>query len=136
VNGGAHGLDSFKKSSRLQRSCQRLCSRPARYRARELAEGARQQAGAAAIAAPAEGPVLNASKDPLDLRDRTYTPPPVSLPDRFPVDKDIATLLTVYTQAQLILDQGREGACTGFGLACVVNYLRWRKAGFPKNSIQ
>ncbi|MCS6068259.1 hypothetical protein LNO81_22845 [Klebsiella variicola subsp. variicola] len=98
--------------------------------------GTRQQAGAAAIAAPAEGPVLNASKDPLDLRDRTYTPPPVSLPDRFPVDKDIATLLTVYTQAQLILDQGREGACTGFGLACVVNYLRWRKAGFPKNSIQ
>ncbi|VFT73593.1 peptidoglycan binding domain/papain family cysteine protease [Klebsiella aerogenes] len=71
----------------------------------ELA-GTRQQAGAAAIAAPAEGPVLNASKDPLDLRDRTYTPPPVSLPDRFPVDKDIATLLTVYTQAQLILDQG------------------------------
>ena len=33
--------------------------------------------------------------------------------------------------AGLILDQGREGACTGFGLTCVVNYLRWVKAGLP-----
>jgi hypothetical protein len=28
----------------------------------------------------------------------------------------------------MILDQGREGACTGFGLAGVVNYLRWKLA--------
>ncbi|AID99931.1 peptidase C1 [Klebsiella variicola] len=132
VNGGAHGLDSFKKVFTLAAVLPAVMQQTSQIQGAGAGRGSRQQAGAAAIAAPAEGPVLNASKDPLDLRDRTYTPPPVSLPDRFPVDKDIATLLTVYTQAQLILDQGREGACTGFGLACVVNYLRWRKAGFPK----
>ena len=29
------------------------------------------------------------------------------------------------------MNQGQEGACTGFGLACVVNYLRWRRFGLP-----
>lgn len=32
----------------------------------------------------------------------------------------------------MILNQGKESACTGFGLACVVNYLRWAKADYPK----
>ncbi len=36
-----------------------------------------------------------------------------------------------YSKAGLILDQGQEGACTGFGLACVINYLRWKSAGMP-----
>ena len=33
-----------------------------------------------------------------------------------------------YAKANLILDQGEEGACTGFGLAAVINYLRLRQA--------
>ena len=66
------------------------------------------------------------------MRDRPYQPPPVSLQDAFPSDREIRDFLPAYSGAQLILNQGAEGACTGFGLACVVNYLRWRKAGAPK----
>ncbi len=75
---------------------------------------------------------LDVKPDPRDLRDRAYIPPPRSLPQALPADADIARSLGHYTQAKLILDQGHEGACTGFGLACVINYLRWRSAGMPK----
>ncbi|KQW54082.1 hypothetical protein ASC92_22365 [Variovorax sp. Root411] len=37
----------------------------------------------------------------------------------------MARFLGSYVQAGLVLDQGEEGACTGFGLACVANYLLW-----------
>ena len=30
-----------------------------------------------------------------------------------------------YIRAGLVRDQGTEGACTGFGLTCVANYLLW-----------
>jgi hypothetical protein len=36
--------------------------------------------------------------------------------------------LPAYRQDGMILDQGTEGACTGFGLAAVVNYLLWTAA--------
>ena len=60
--------------------------------------------------------VLDARPDTLDFRDRMFTP----------------TLVEVQTERSLeqyrdlgvpILDQGTEGACTGFGLATVVHYL-------------
>ena len=137
VNGGSHGLDRFKSVFTLAAAMPAVMlnageTRKAMTSSEPPKAGKRKSATAAIpISALDSGPVLNASKDPVDLRDRTYTPPPVSLPDLFPSDADIATRLTVYTKAKLILDQGQEGACTGFGLACVVNYLRWRKAGFP-----
>jgi hypothetical protein len=28
----------------------------------------------------------------------------------------------------MVLDQGKEGACTGFGLSATINYLLWRRA--------
>lgn len=71
---------------------------------------------------------LDARPDRIDLRDREYAPAVVSLPPRFPRDEDIRKLLPAYVGAGLVLSQGREGACTGFGLACVVNYLLWRRA--------
>ena len=37
----------------------------------------------------------------------------------------IQQLLPAYLGTDLILDQGQEGACTGFGLAAVINYLLW-----------
>src|SRR5215510_1778129 len=72
------------------------------------------------------GRTLDARPDRLDLRDREFTPSVVSLPDQWPGDDDIRRLVPLYCKAGLILDQGSEGACTGFGLACVVNYLFWR----------
>jgi predicted chitinase len=116
VNGGSCGLGSFKNVFVLA----------------DLAWPARN-AGKRKVATTTTttSRKLNATKDPVDILDRAYLPPPVSLPDRFPADEDIGELLPVYTGAGLILDQGQEGACTGFGLACVINYLRWRKSKTP-----
>ena len=72
------------------------------------------------------GQRLDARPDRIDLRDREFAPPVVSLPARFPDDATVRKLLPAYVRAGLILSQGNEGACTGFGLACVVNYLFWR----------
>jgi hypothetical protein len=59
-------------------------------------------------------------------------PAAISLPDEFPPAKELRSFLAPYARAGLILDQGREGACTGFGLTCVINYMRWIKAGMPQ----
>ncbi len=69
--------------------------------------------------------VLDARPDRIDFRDRSYAPPLVSLPPSFPSEEDISRFLPVYHKTSKILDQGREGACTGFGLAAVINYTRW-----------
>ena len=69
---------------------------------------------------------FDARPDRIDYRDREYQPQLVSLPERFPDPEFIQKYLPMYTQ-QFILDQGQEGACTGFGLAAVVNYLLWSK---------
>ena len=74
------------------------------------------------------GRTLDAGPDRLDLRDREFTPNVVSLPQQWPNDATIRRLLPRYCKSGLVLDQGSEGACTGFGLACVVNYLNWRVA--------
>ena len=52
-------------------------------------------------------------KDPLDLRDRMYEPALREVP--FVIDNR--------ERVPKILDQGTEGACTGFALTDVVNYL-------------
>lgn len=70
-------------------------------------------------------PTLDARPDRLDLRDLPYRPPLRSLPPRWPRDEDLKRLLPAYVKAGRILNQGNEGACTGFGLACVTNYLYW-----------
>jgi len=123
VNGGSHGLASFRNVFEMA-----VTAWP-----QPVAVG---RAGAsrkvAAAVAGNDGRMLNVSKDPIDLRDRAYMPPPVSLPDRYPADEVVGQFLPAYAKAGLVLDQGQEGACTGFGLACVVNYLRWRKAGMPQ----
>ena len=123
VNGGAHGLDRFKDVFRLAQ----VVWPPAPV--------GKSKAKGKTTAASQTTPLtrqLNARKDPRDLRDRPYLPPAVSLLPEFPPPEHIARFLPAYSQAGLILDQGQEGACTGFGLACVVNYMRWRKADCPK----
>jgi len=128
VNGGSHGLDRFKDVFRLAAS---VWPEPV-VAARGLTKGRRKAAPGKSKAAPkrrVRG--TPARKDPADLRDRPYVPPPQSLYEHFPSDADVRQLLPVYTGAGLIRHQGEEGACTGFGLACVINYLRWRKARTP-----
>ncbi|MDR4459064.1 MAG: hypothetical protein MRJ67_00845 [Nitrospirales bacterium] len=46
-----------------------------------------------------------------------------SLPAQFPNRKLIKQHFGSYAKAKLILDQGKEGACTDFGLAAVISYL-------------
>jgi hypothetical protein len=125
VNGGSHGLVPFSDVVTRARAIWAAAA-PAPALA-----GARRKA-AATPALVTRKARLDVKPDPRDLRDRAYIPPPRSLPQAFPADADIARSLGHYTQARLILDQGQEGACTGFGLACVINYLRWRSAGMPK----
>ena len=60
--------------------------------------------------------VLDARKDTLDFRDLMYEATLVEVPAYRSLDD--------YRKAQVpILDQGQEGACTGFGLATVAHYL-------------
>lgn len=60
--------------------------------------------------------VLNARPDGIDFRDQMYVPTLVEVP----LHRDLADYRAARTQ---ILDQGREGACTGYGLAAVAHYL-------------
>tara|TARA_R110000868_G_scaffold159618_4_gene388595 strand:- start:9846 stop:12059 length:2214 start_codon:yes stop_codon:yes gene_type:complete len=69
---------------------------------------------------------FDARPDRIDFRDVSYRPPLVSLPDQFPSPAAAKTFFSAYAASGMILDQGDEGACTGFGLAAVVNYLRWK----------
>jgi hypothetical protein len=59
---------------------------------------------------------LDAFPDRIDLRDWFYQPALISLPD--------SLVSCPLIKPAMILDQGREGACTGFALAAVVNFLR------------
>lgn len=137
VNGGSHGKDRFIDVFKLSLKAwppapAGLASGSRKPKAGTKAAKGKVKLKAAAPAAAAPKRNLTVRKDPSDLRDRPYIPPPVSLYDAFPTDEDVKALLPTYTKAGLILDQGAEGACTGFGLACVVNQLRWRKARYPK----
>lgn len=64
----------------------------------------------------ATGKRLDAFPDRIDLRDWYYQPSLISLPD--------ALASCPLIRPAMILDQGREGACSGFALAAVVNFLR------------
>lgn len=79
---------------------------------------------------------LDVRPDRLDLRDRPYQPPTLSLPNQWPRDEDVKRLFPAYVAAGLVLDQGEEGACTGFGLAAVVNYLLWTRSLSSSRSTQ
>ncbi|WP_020681298.1 C1 family peptidase [Marinobacterium rhizophilum] len=65
-----------------------------------------------ATAPKLDGFVLNVSEDLRDNRDWFYTPPPIQLK----AEQDFPKSLIVRNQAS-------EGACTGFGLAAVINLL-------------
>lgn len=59
---------------------------------------------------------LDARPDTIDFRDQMYVPTLVEVQERIPLERYLE-------QRVPILNQGREGACTGFGLATVAHYL-------------
>ena len=59
---------------------------------------------------------LNAVADMPDIRDLEYQPALIAVEDTIVPPGDL-----------VILDQGTEGACTGFGLAATINYLNQGK---------
>src|SRR5512139_780265 len=78
---------------------------------------------------------FDARPDRIDLRDRLYQPKLVSLPSRYPNIESIDQYLPAYAKS-LVLDQGEEGACTGFGLAAVINFLQWKNNGFQLKALE
>jgi hypothetical protein len=78
---------------------------------------------------------FDARPDRIDLRDRLYQPKLVSLPSRYPNIENIDQYLPAYAKS-LVLDQGEEGACTGFGLAALINFLQWKNNGFQLKGLE
>ena len=70
--------------------------------------------------------VLDARPDTLDFRDLMYVPTLIEVPTHVPLGDYM-------DHGVPILDQGSEGACTGFGLATVANYLLLRRRVVPDN---
>ena len=71
-----------------------------------------------------DGRRVNVRPDTLDFRDQMFVPTLVEVPTRI----DLAE----YKRFEVpILDQGTEGACTGFGLATNVNYLLRKRKVVP-----
>ncbi len=122
VNGGAHGLDRFKA----------VFDVVAASGGWPTSDSTITVGAGATVPRHKQVPVASkAKKDAVDLRDRQFMPVAISLPDVYPPTDEVEAYLGPYTRTGLVLDQGREGACTGFGLACVINYLRWVKARCP-----
>lgn len=73
--------------------------------------------------------IYNVRPDTMDFRDKMYEATLIEVPKRIALED--------YRKVKVpILDQGTEGACTGFGLATVTNYLlRKRKEVKGKDSV-
>ncbi|MFI0846030.1 C1 family peptidase [Mesorhizobium sp. IMUNJ 23232] len=73
--------------------------------------------------------VFDALPDTVDFRDQMYIPTLIEVPSETDVENYRAREIPV-------LDQGREGACTGYGLATVVNYLlRTGRTGLADDAV-
>ncbi|MBK6295467.1 MAG: hypothetical protein IPF55_15155 [Rhodoferax sp.] len=125
VNGGSHGLDRFQDTlARWHDTIAPTLPAQGKRPARSVvpAVSLAQRTGSATF-------VLPVKNDPVDLRDLPYRPPLRSLPPVWPTESMIKTYMPLYHAQGLVLDQGQEGACTGFGLASVINYLRFSACG-------
>jgi len=71
---------------------------------------------------------LDAHPDTVDFRDKMYVPTLIEVPVAVPLEKYKAYYPN---NKPVILNQGAEGACTGFGLAAVANFLLRRRKVVP-----
>jgi hypothetical protein len=108
MNGRSTHTSAARRAKQSQcRALQRVQASPRRVAS---------DTSAKSVPRTSKGRRLDVHPDPLDFRDRMYVPTLVEVPPERP--------LTDYQKHDVpILDQGQEGACTGFGLATVVNYL-------------
>ena len=97
-------------------------------------------------AMPSEGAVLgnipitlkqlqDVHPDTVDFRDKMYVPTLVEVPTQRTVQDYLRGFGNYPVALQgPILNQGQEGACTGFGLAAVANYLLWTRKVVPEGA--
>jgi hypothetical protein len=74
---------------------------------------------------------LDARPDTIDFRDKMFVPTLVEVPQRITLEQYKA----YYPGSKVpILDQGQEGACTGYGLAAVAQFLLRRRKVDPDST--
>lgn len=73
---------------------------------------------------------LDARPDTLDFRDRMFVPTLIEVPQEL----NLAAYEQRLRGKPLILDQGAEGACSGFALAATCNYLLRTRKVFPSKT--
>jgi predicted chitinase len=124
VNGGSHGLQEFIG---VFKAAEEVWPGGAGLMRRRVPAAA---ASAAALASELPSLVRSRDtrKDPPDLRDRLYQPPPMLMPAAHPAESDVGSKFKDY--GSLVMDQGEDSSCTGYGLACVINFARWQRAGY------
>jgi predicted chitinase len=122
VNGGSHGLDRFEKACELWTKHIEPLLKLIGSDKKSLLH-AKQKFNYAKFFSKDSRFSLPVKSDPVDLRDLPYRPPLGSLPNFFPPKEYVSKYWPSYEN--FVLDQGQEGACTGFGLACMVNYLKF-----------
>lgn len=99
-------------------------ARPAAGAARRAGAAAGRPAAAAGKPPAATKRRFDARRDTLDFRDQMFAPTLIEVPTHVPLGD--------YLDWEVpILDQGTEGACTGYGLATVANYLLLRRRVLP-----
>lgn len=75
--------------------------------------------------------VFDAARDTVDFRDKMYVPTLVEVPTEIPLEH----YRTRYGKRKPpVLDQQSEGACTGFGLAAVANFLLHTRKVVPDDA--
>jgi hypothetical protein len=74
-----------------------------------------------------KGRTFDALPDPADFRDRLFEPTLVEVPTH----TDLRAPGGYFSNQPPVLNQGKEGACTGFALGTVANYLLRRRKVVP-----
>ncbi|HXG49296.1 MAG TPA: C1 family peptidase [Methylomirabilota bacterium] len=97
-------------------------------RARGVVKPARPGAGGPTLEVGGKSFALIARPDAVDFRDKMYEPTLVEVPTEWPLERHLKS----WSRSRPpVLDQGREGACTGFGLAAVAHFLLTRRKVHP-----